>query len=79
MMKAQQISTSYVVLSSSSTVENETKSLCLSFEVDTTPPYGELKRKRRASCSRAVMLQQLALSNLTYTSNLVGAIARIYG
>jgi hypothetical protein len=35
-----------VDLSASSTAGNKAKSLCVSFEGDTTPPYGELKKKK---------------------------------
>jgi hypothetical protein len=35
-----------VVLSGSSTAGHKAKSLCISFEGNTTPPYGELKKKR---------------------------------
>jgi hypothetical protein len=53
-MGARQVSTWNVVLSRSSTAGNETKSLHISFEGSTTPPYGELKNNRRACCTRAV-------------------------
>jgi hypothetical protein len=45
-MRARLVSTWNVVLSGSSTVGHKAKSLCVSFEGDTTTPYGELKKEK---------------------------------
>jgi hypothetical protein len=50
-----------VVLSASSTAGNKAKSLCVSFEGDTTPPYGELKKKEKNKLQHDCFLENVSM------------------
>jgi hypothetical protein len=65
-----------VVLSGSSTAGQKAKSLCNSFEGNTTPPYGELKKKEKNKLQQDYFLENVSMYG-SRTPKLLQQLARL--